>query len=111
MRIVGLKEFLAMPRGTVAQKYEPVVFDEIFIKGETLEKSGDFFLTYLTGQIEHKSSDEMTENCLKAESGERVKMDFWIQERDGCFDPDQLFAVWDETDIEGIINRLGCRFQ
>lgn len=35
MRIVDRKTFLAMPIGTVFSKYEPCVFGNLCIKGET----------------------------------------------------------------------------
>ena len=33
-------------------------------------------------------------------------MDYTISGRDGCFDEDQLYAVFDDMDVSGLIIRL-----
>ena len=104
MKIVDLKAFRDLPEGTIASKYDPCIFGDLFIKGRTMEV--DFILTYLTNEIEANSSDERFDKLDACEKGESVAMSFDESMRDGCFDDDQLFAVWDKPDIEGLIATL-----
>jgi len=57
MRIVDLKEFRALPPGTVFMKYEPCVFERLSVKGKTLE--ADFLYADLTTEIYCSGSEEM----------------------------------------------------
>ena len=40
------------------------------------------------------------------ENGTSLDMDFRCSGRDGCFEKDQLFAVWEKKDVEMLISRL-----
>lgn len=82
MRIIGLDEFLKMPAGTVYSKYEPVHFWDLAIKGDTLAGTADWFYATVSDG------------------------DFNTEMRDGCFEPAQLFAVWDATEVSALISRL-----
>lgn len=104
MKIVDLKTFRALPEGTIAAKYEPCVFGDLFVKGETWEV--DFILAYLTNEIDASSSDDMMDKMDRAEAGEAVPMSFEEYMRDGLFEDGQLFAVWEKADVEGLIAKL-----
>lgn len=105
MRIVDLKTFRTMPEGTVFMKYEPCCFDELCVKGRTLEN--DFLYADIVGEIEAESSDEFSAKLTAAENTfASIPMDFNCYTRDGCFDPKQLFAIYEKQDIEGLIAKL-----
>ena len=105
MKIVDLETFRAMPTGTIASKYEPCVFDDLFAKGDTLQH--DFCLEYLTNEIDAISTEDMTDKLFAAqESGISVPMSFDEIMRDGCFEDKQLFAVWEREDVERLMSKL-----
>lgn len=106
MRIVDRQTFLALPAGTVYQKWEPCFFGETCIKGETTPHD-DWYETRITGAIEHDDSEEFFERCTDmAEQGASVPMEFDTICRDGFFDQDQLFAVFEPADVAALIGRL-----
>jgi len=105
MKIVDLKTFRSLPCGTIAMKYEPYDFDILFVKGETWEC--DFFLAYLTDEIDcNDLSDFIDKLTLAEEKGISVPMSFEKTMRDGLFEKKQLFAIWEKEDIQGLINKL-----
>lgn len=106
MKIVDRKTFLAMPAGTVFSKYQPCAFGELQIKGDTVADV-DFYTQDLVGAIEHNSSDDFADTLLAAQrDATSVRMDFEFQGRDGMFDKEQLFAVWERVDVEELLARL-----
>ena len=99
-----------MPENTLYSKYEPCVFGELQIKGESW--SCDFLTTSgLSSSVKCSGSDEFFELLERAKNtSESLAMDFDSEGRDGCFNKDQLFAVWENNDIESLIKRLNlCR--
>ena len=106
MRILNLTEFRALPAGTVFMKYTPCIFDDLSVKGGVLES--DFFYENITCELDCTGSDDRTDKLFSAaETGESLLMDFDCCSRDGCFDDDQLFAVYDRRDVEMLIDKLG----
>lgn len=86
-------------------KYEPCVFEDLCAKGETWEH--DWLYENITYSIECTSSDDFGIKLEDAEeNGVSVAMDFDSTCRDGCFDDNQLFAVYEKKDIEALINKL-----
>lgn len=107
MRIVNLDQFIAMPAGTVFAKYKPCYFEELCIKGDSIPQTKDFFYQQLVGAIDSTGSDDWSNQLFASqETGKSLKMDFHCEGRDGCFDPDQLFAVWERPDVLALIERL-----
>lgn len=106
MKIVNLKTFRALPENTIFAKYEPVVFGELEIKGET--RGNDFLVTAgLSSAIKCSGSEEFIDLIERAtQTGESLSMDFDSQGRDGCFDDNQMFAAWEEADVAALIERL-----
>lgn len=106
MKIVNRETFMKMPRNTLFAKYQPSVFEEFAIKGETWNQ--DFLASAsLSSAIDCSGSVEFVELLDHAEkTGESLLMDFESEGRDGCFDKDQLFAVFEEADVMALIERL-----
>jgi hypothetical protein len=106
MRIVDLEEFRTMPNGTVYMKFQPDIFDELCVKGDTLES--DFYCQNLTTDILASGSTEYSEILTQAvnDSNFNFSMDMYVLGRDGCFDEDQLFAVYEEPDLIALIEKL-----
>lgn len=108
MYIVDRKAFIAMPAGTVYQKYEPCCFGPINIKAESC---GDIDWFYEVG-IDCPDFEEATDTGAlfeifdKLEQGEHIPTNFGVTCRDGLFDQEQLFAIWEPDDVRGLIGRF-----
>ena len=108
MRIVNLDTFIAMPEGTLYSKYSDMrtIEDGPLIKGESMMPQKDFGYQEINAAIDNAGSSDFIDKCDAMKYGETVGMDFHCQGRDGCFDEDQLFAVWDRKDVEQLVDRL-----
>lgn len=111
MKIVDRATFLALPLETLFSKYQPCAFEDMCIKGDTICREGgapiDFYFQALVDAVAADDSGEFFATLDQAEqTGESVRLDFDCQQRDGCFDQDQLFAVWERADVDALIDRL-----
>ena len=105
MKIVNLTTFRALPPNTVFSKYTPCAFEDLHIKGETWET--DFLTQSISDAIASTgTSDFMHQLDNAQQTGASVPMDFDNACRDGCFESDQLFAVWEPQDVAALITRL-----
>lgn len=100
MRIVNREDFLKLPPGIVFSKYEPHIFEPTEIKCVSLE-SDNHFIDYIFQELVAPIDAENWE-----EKQTSFSLDFECTSRDGMFDPDQLFAVWEKEDVLGLIERL-----
>lgn len=107
MRIVGFKEFMSLPEGTVFAKYSPCIFDGTCIKMENCGE-GDFFYSDLSTGFWNCGTDMLFDLALEMESDPAFTspLCFSSQMRDGIFNEQQMFAVWDKSDIITMIARL-----
>jgi hypothetical protein len=107
MRIIGLDEFLTMKPGTVFMKYQPMVFGELMVMQG---KCGDydFYCESITDCVRSNGSDEFFDvlNAAKEDSAKSIPLDFNYTGRDGCYDGGQLFAVYEASDVAGLIGKL-----
>jgi hypothetical protein len=107
MKIVDCKTFLALPPGTVYAKYAPSYFEGLCIKGDTLPNGNDWFYQQIVDSIRASDSGEWGALLDESETtGRELVMDFNFEGRDGCFEDDQLFAVWSKEDVAQLIERL-----
>lgn len=105
MRIVNREQFMKLPENTLFAKYHPSVFGQLAIKGESWER--DFLVQEIVDAIECKDTGEYCEKVDGAQhNGDSIRFDFNCQGRDGYFDDDQLFAVWEQEDVRQLIERL-----
>jgi hypothetical protein len=106
MKIVNLTEFLALPNETLFSKYEPCVFENMAIKTDNCNER-DFIVQYIADSIKCTGSDDFGYILEDAEeNGTSIEIDLDICGRDGCFNDDQLFAVWERQDVIKLIERL-----
>jgi len=104
MKIVNRDTFLSMPPNTVYANYKPCFFGEICIKGETL--NNDFSFQSLLN-IKSESSEEFISILEDARAnGNSFQLDLDCEGRDGLFDKDQLFAIFEKQDVIMLIDRL-----
>lgn len=107
MRILDRAAFLALPAGTVFAKYQPAHLAEPAIKGETVADV-DFVVQPLDPWFLGADSSDAYIDILFAMQGGQPSppVDYDCDARDGLFDQEQLFAVWDRADLEALIARL-----
>lgn len=107
MRIVDRATFFTLPKGTVYAKYMPCVFEDLCIKDDTGVGYNDWYYQQIVDAVESESSNEWADKLHDAEvNGTSMPMDFDCTGRDGLYEDDQLFAVWEPQDVRGLIHRL-----
>jgi hypothetical protein len=107
MKLLNREEFLKL-KDVLFCKYEPYNFDSLLIKGET-GPFGDFYYKKLFTLKELEEDDASQSYILAHQSFEESKegpidLDSWY--RDGLYDKDQLFVVFDKTEVINISNQL-----
>lgn len=112
MKIVNRKEFLELPSGTVYCKYfNPDGFGNLSIKYDTKYDENNVGMDWLYMELsdfdDHVSSNERYDKL-----GDMVNlgMSFPLKldtvTRDGLFEDEQLFAIYDVNDVNLIIEAL-----
>lgn len=107
MRILNRTQFLALPSGVVFAKYTPTgEYGTLCRKFTTfVDRAGmpsDFEYQDMTSEV-GLCGDDFFKVMEDAEAhGTSYALDFYSGNRDACFDSDQLFAVWEQRDIEAL---------
>jgi hypothetical protein len=106
VKIVSKKEFLKLPPGTIYSKYQPINFGDIEIKGETISDF-DYYYTYIAGNIDAEDFGELFDKMDELKKSDiDIPIDLEIENRDGLFEDDQLYAIYSKEDIKSIIKKL-----
>jgi hypothetical protein len=111
MRIVTQKEFYDLPVDTLYSIYDPCIFNGLFIKKETIYSEDgegiDFYYQDLIGNVKTNLSESILEILSKAElDGSRFRLDFRSIDRDGLFDQDALYAIYEKNEVKDLISCL-----
>jgi hypothetical protein len=110
MRIINRAEFLKMPVGTLYIKYKPYYFEGLEVKEDSGGLDNDWCASELTGISTIKegdnSGDIMDALDRYVETGESFELEIDGYGRDGGFDDDELFAIYEPQDIQQLIDRL-----
>lgn len=114
MRIVNKQEFYKLPNGTLYSEYEPCIFTGLKIKNDTIFNGNepiDFFYEDLIGNVEANSSGDFIDILDKCEKDKNeFNLDFECSERDGLYEDDALYAVYNTDEIIALSNKVaGCR--
>jgi hypothetical protein len=88
------------PRGTLYCEFTPDIFGEMMIKGDTI-KHDDVNADWQFQMIQ--SSVDVYVDC---HVGTSFDVDFDALSRDGCYDDDQLYCVWETPDVGQLMERL-----
>lgn len=97
MKIYSRSAFLQLPEGTLFCKGKPWYWGTLMLKGESLPN--DFIYRDLCW-VDAESSSEATEAFEEMlTQGVSVPMES-AYGRDGCFDNDDIFLVFEEPDLE-----------
>lgn len=101
MKILNRGAFLGMPEGTIFSKGKPMYFESLCVKGESTYFDGggsDFTYRDLIWFENSGDSDQsriFDDMVYKAESA-RIMQSYG---RDGCFDEEDLFLVYEKYDL------------
>jgi hypothetical protein len=108
MKIVTWKEFMKLPMGTVFSFYEPMAFNNLMIKTSDLQRSDfDFYYCSLVGAVDNDDTGDFLDKCTAMEEeGASFPANFEMENRDGMFDTDRLFAIYEILDVEELIRVL-----
>lgn len=108
MKIYTRAEFLKLPEGTIFAKGKPWFFDTLSVKGETCPY--DFLCRELVN-IESSGSDQRVDRLdemLEAGASYPIEDAYG---RDGCFDDDDLFLVYEKADLEELRNVINVALE
>lgn len=105
MRIVDRKTFLAMPAGTIFSKtWKNGPVSGFQIKGDTW--TNDFLCLDMVGCIDcddyYPGSNVIDTHDKLVEQGISVPFDDEAYGRDGCFDDEDLFMIYEADDLRKI---------
>jgi len=107
MKIVNRKQFLKLPNGTIYCSFNKknFSFNGFSLKLESL--SNDWYYMDLTDFDNWDNSEERIENIQKMiAEGKEYPLSLNCSSRDGMFEEDEMFCIYDKQDIERIINVL-----
>ena len=94
MKVIGFKEFAAMPAGTVFSYFVPMMCEGLYVKGDTIchhGKPADYFEESLVADC--WNGDQPT----VGDGGSR-----W-----GMFDYDLQYAIYEPEDVKNLVSMLG----
>lgn len=106
MKIINREQFLKLPRGVLYAKYAPCYFENLAIKDEYEHFINDWYFQELI-EIETKDNEDFSEVLFRAEeTGESIGLDYNCVSRDGLYEENQLFAVFEKEDVINLIKLL-----
>lgn len=104
MRILNREKFLSLPKGVVYSFYESMGdLKGLYEKGETSEMKNDWYATDLLKEVDVDDSEGFFKLFEKAEEGQVFRLDYGTEMRDAMYRNDQMFAVYDDDDVLGLI--------
>jgi hypothetical protein len=107
MKILNRKDFLKTPAGTLWSYYEPCNFRDLSVKtSDRKDYENDFVSFSLIAGFDFFDSGEFLEICQRMEMGESVPQSFEQTTREGLFEDEQLFLVYEQGDIQKMIETL-----
>jgi len=106
MKIVNRKTFLELPSGTIySEHYSGDGFNNLSIKYETW--GNDWIYMDINDFDDCENSGERYEKIDKMrDEGAEYPLNLDTTSRDGLFEDEQMFAIYDENDVNKIIEVL-----
>lgn len=101
MRIVDRKTFLALPPGILYHPATSYDFGNFAIKYQNL---GEDFVVQDFPYFE--DCEDFIEACERLEKGESLTLDVDFAGRDGLYEKDRKFLIYEEKDIRILIEKL-----
>lgn len=106
MKIVNRSDFLKLPDGIVYSDYRSHgMISGLYIKHDTW--AVDWIYRDLIDSVECNGCGERVDIFIEAErNGGTFKMDLQCYDRDGRFETEQYFVIYDKSDVENLIEKL-----
>lgn len=108
MKIYRRTAFLKLPEGTIFAKGKPWYWNGLHRKGETLIHDGraiDFCYLDLVNIDSHDTGEWADRQNEMLETGASYPLNE-SEGRDGCFDDEDLFLVYEPADIETLVSLI-----
>ena len=106
VRIISREEFLKLPCGVMFSKYEDCRFGDRCVKDINIGEH-DFMFTQMSVPVKAANDVDYYDKCVTARlNGSSIELNYDCVERDGCFDSDQMFAVFEEADLLALREKL-----
>jgi len=108
MRIVNRNEFFKLHGEVVFSKFRPQCSEALGIKVGLMGQDFVFQDLDPCGAIDSDGDTDLFDKLIAMEENHSVSegVDYYQYQRDGLFDQDQLFMVFDESDVRKLIDRL-----
>lgn len=109
MRVYTRQEFLKLPEGTVYCKGQPWAFGGINIKGETIAASDGRLIDWYYLDPEWIDAHDSGEAGARLDEMLSTGASYPMQDaigRDGCFDENEVFLVYEDADIQKLVGWL-----
>lgn len=109
MRIINRKELMKMKAPFIFSHYSPCNIDDLFICTDTTYHGNDFIEAQLLGEaisMDGKNEDTIGVLIDAEENGTEFKLDLECGGREGLFDDTKLYAVYNNEDIQRLIDKL-----
>lgn len=100
---VKRQELFKLPAGTVYSRWKPLCMGSLEVIEDIWNESHDFIYTMLhTPDLEDRQ-DDPSDSLRSLDDGEHIPAFFEWTNRDGRFDDDEEFIVWEKQDVERLV--------
>lgn len=107
MKIVNKSEFLELPNGILYSKYESLgIITGLFVKTDSLHN--DWVYIDLISNVDCQDTGEFFDIMSAVESKvlDKFRFDLECGERDGVFDSEGMFVVYDKEDAIQLLDTI-----
>ena len=110
MKVINRKEFLELPGGTVYSKYQEggCVFDFCIKTSKPGELTNDWYYIDLIGYPNNTDLFDYIDESIRndIELNYQFELNHDVVQRDGMFDEDDYFMIFNRKDINKVLNKL-----
>lgn len=108
MKFVDKQQFYNLPENTLYSKFIPHRIEGLYIKGETIKSFEnntpiDYVYVSLIDNIDSRNSEEYLDILDKRSD---FTLDYEGGSRDGMFDENEQFVIYDDNDIRKLTSTL-----
>jgi hypothetical protein len=104
VKIVNREEFMKMDH-VIFAKYESIYFGQVMMKHENCTER-DFYASSLFGDINSDTDGEFVDMFTEMENGKSHKMVVEYASRDGLFEDDEKYLIFEKEDLKAVIGLL-----
>jgi hypothetical protein len=105
MKVVDKQTFFELPSGTIYSKGKAWYFSDFLIKGNTIYNEGlpiDWFYLYTNWPEDDKAFESLEKALITGESFKANR----LFGRDGLYDPDDLFLIYEKDDLDDLLEHI-----